>query len=297
MHENEVLADPALVRRLLAAQMPEWAGLPISPVPLGGTDNALYRLGDALVVRLPRIEWAVGARAKEHEWLPKLAPLLPVEIPRPVAAGVPGEGYPWPWSVYEWLEGVDPSIELGIDRDALRPDIVRFVEALRAVDPAGGPESRRGLPLKTVDESVRRAIDVLAGGIDTSAALAIWEAAIAVPSWEAEPVWVHADLDARNLLVEDGRLAAVLDWGAAGIGDPAYDVAVAWKLFSPATRDAFRSELDVDEATWDRARGWTLAQAVSALSYYTIETNAALVQEATRWLAAVLADPDARSVG
>jgi aminoglycoside phosphotransferase (APT) family kinase protein len=290
MHEGEVLADPALVRRLLADQMPQWAELPIGNVPLGGTDNALYRLGDEMVVRLPRIEWAVAARKKEHEWLPQLAPLLPVEIPTPLALGKPGHGYPWPWSVYGWLAGEDPSIDLDLDRDALRPDIVRFLEALRHVDISGSPEARSGLPLETVDQSVRAAIDVLGERIDRACALAAWEAALAVPPWQKDPVWVHADLDARNLLVTAGRLNAVIDWGSSGLGDPAFDISVAWKLFSPSARAAFRSEIDVDDTTWDRARGWTLAQAVNALSYYTMKTNPVLVQETTRWLAAVLDD-------
>jgi aminoglycoside phosphotransferase (APT) family kinase protein len=293
MHENEVGSDAALVRRLLVSQFPRWADLPISELPLGGTDNALYRLGDELVVRLPRIDSAVASREQEHEWLPKLAPLLPYEIPAPLALGEPGEGYPWPWSVYRWLEGEDPSVNLEVDRDALRPDVVRFLEALRRVEMSGGPRSRRGLPPSTSDTSVRKSIDILGERIDREAAIAVWEAALAVPVWHREPVWVHADLDARNLLVKDGRLNAVIDWGCAGIGDPAYDISVAWKLFSPSARQIFRAEMDVDDATWDRARGWTLAQAVNALSYYTMETNPILVRETRRWLAAVLTDGDA----
>ena len=290
MHPHEVLADPNLVRRLLRDQMPQWAELPISEQPLGGTDNALYRLGDDKLVRLPRIDWAVTAVAKEHEWLPRLAPLLPVEIPTPLALGEPGHGYPWPWSVYAWLDGEDPSINLDIDRDALLPDIVRFIDAIRRIDLPGSPEARSGLPLRPSDESMRKAIDALGGGIDREAALAVWEGALAAPDCHGQPVWVHADLDARNLLVKDGRLNAVIDWGSSGIGDPAFDVSVAWKLFSPAARRAFRSEIDVDDATWSRARGWTLMQAVAALSYYTVATNPVLVREAERWVAEVLVD-------
>jgi aminoglycoside phosphotransferase (APT) family kinase protein len=289
MHENEILADPALVRRLLEEQMPQWADLAISELPLGGTDNALYRLGDDMLVRLPRIGWAVAAIANEQEWLPWLAPLPPVEIPAPLALGEPGNGYPWPWSVYRWLDGEDPSINLDIDRDALLPDIVRFIDALRRVDLPDSPEARRGLPLKPSDKSARRTIDVLGDRIDRDVALAVWEEALASPEWEDDPVWVHADLDARNVLVKNGRLNAVIDWGSAGIGDPAFDISVAWKLFSPAARRTFRSEINVDGATWKRARGWTLLQAVNALSYYSLKTNRALVQESERWVSAVLA--------
>jgi len=291
MHENEVLADANLVRRLLAAQIPQWAELPISPLPLGGTDNALYRLGNEMVVRLPRIDWALASREKELEWLPKLAPLVPFEIPTQLALGRPGKGYPWPWAVYRWLEGEDPSIHVEVDRDALEPDIVGFVEAMHEIDLSGGPRAQRGAPLRTVDAPTRDAIDILADTIDRDAALAVWQGALAVPPWERDPVWLHGDLDARNMLVEDGRLSAVIDWGSVGVGDPACDISVAWKLFSPSVREVFRSELKVDDATWDRARAGTLSQAVIALAYYTTKTNPVLVQEARRWLAAVLTDP------
>jgi len=290
MHENEVLADPDLVRRLLSAQMPQWANLPICSAPLGGTDNALYRLGEDKVVRLPRIDWAVPAREKEHEWLPKLSPLLPFEIPSPLAMGSPGEGYPWPWSVYRWLEGEDPSIHLEIDRDALLPDLVLFIKAMREISPIAAPDSRSGLPLQTVDESTRAAIDILGKRVDQNAVLTLWEASLAAPSWDHDPQWVHGDLDARNLLVKDGRLNAVIGWGSAGVGDPGYDISVAWKVLSPDARRDFRSELKVDDATWTRARGWTLCTAVNALSYYTLKTNPLLVQETQKWIAAVLAD-------
>jgi aminoglycoside phosphotransferase (APT) family kinase protein len=246
MHEDEVETDAALVRRLLVSQFPQWADLPISELPLGGTDNALYRLGDDIVARLPRIHWAVEARRKEHEWLPKLARLLPYAIPAPLALGRPGEGYPWPWSVYRWLEGDDPSIRVEIDRDALLPDIVRFIKALRQIDIRGGPRSRSGLPLKTEDNSVRNSIDILGERIDRDAVLEMWERALSVPPWREDPVWVHADLDARNLLVDDGRLTAVIDWSTAGLGDPAYDISAAWKLFSPPARGKFKSEIDVE---------------------------------------------------
>jgi aminoglycoside phosphotransferase (APT) family kinase protein len=290
MHPNEVLADPPLVRRLLAEQMPQWAGLPVAELPLGGTDNAVYRLGDDLVVRLPRIEWAVEARAKEHHWLPRLAPLLPVAIPVPLALGEPGAGYPWPWSVYRWLEGADPSIHREIDRDALVPDLVRFIEAMHRIDLPNGPRVRRAGPLAVAEREMHKALGILGRQVDRDAILAAWQRARAAPRWTGPPRWVHADLDARNILVEHGRLSAVIDWSGAGIGDPACDVGVAWKGLSPAARVEFRAMLDVDDATWERARGWTLTQALNALSYYTPLTNPVLVREAELWLAAVLGD-------
>jgi aminoglycoside phosphotransferase (APT) family kinase protein len=130
----------------------------------------------------------------------------------------------------------------------------------------------------------------LAGELDTTALARLWDDALAAEEWQRVPVWIHGDLDARNLLVEDGRLSAVIDWGSAGVGDPACDVMVAWKLLTPEARPAFRAALDVDEATWRRGRGWAVSQAVGALAHYTDETNAVLVGEARRWLAEVLAD-------
>ncbi len=288
MHAHEVVASPELVRRLLAAQMPQWADLPISPRPLGGTDNAMYRLGDDMVVRLPRIEWAVGAAEREHEWLPKLAPLLPVEIPIPIAKGRPGDGYPWSWSVYRWLDGLDPSVHLDIDRDALLEDLVRFIKAMWRVELGAAPRATRGASLEAGDPRTRASIDALGDAIDRDAALAVWEDALALPPWPGRDLWVHDDLDARNLLVRDGRLSAVLDWSGSGVGDPVCDIAAGWKLLSPDARERFRAELDVDDATWMRARGFTLSQAVNALSYYTPETNPVLVREAELWVAAVL---------
>jgi aminoglycoside phosphotransferase (APT) family kinase protein len=288
MHENEVLASPALVRRLLAAQMPQWAGLPISARPLGGTDNAMYRLGDDMVVRLPRIEWAVAAAERERVWLPRLAPLLPVEIPIPVATGSPGDGYPWPWSVYRWLDGLDPSVRLDIDRDALLGDLVRFIRAMWRIELGDAPRATRGASLAAYDGRTRASIDALGGAIDRGAALEVWERAVALPPWPGPGVWVHDDLDARNLLVRDGCLSGVLDWSGVGVGDPLCDIATGWKLFSPEAREPFRTALEVDDATWRRARAFTLSQAVNALTYYTPQNNPLLVQEAERWLKAVL---------
>ncbi|MFL5953024.1 MAG: aminoglycoside phosphotransferase family protein [Gaiellaceae bacterium] len=290
MHENEVLADPPLVRRLLAEQMPQWAGLQVAEVPLGGTDNAVYRLGDDLVVRLPRIEWAVEARAKEHHWLPRLAPLLPVAIPVPLALGKPGAGYPWPWSVYRWLDGADPSIHHEIDRDALVPDLVRFIEAMHRIELPDGPSVWRAGPLEVAGAAIEKALGVLGGTVDQTAIRSVWQRARAAPQWNGPPRWVHADLDARNILVARGRLSAVIDWSGAGVGDPACDIGVAWKGLSPAARAEFRAALDVDDATWERARGWTLTQAVNALSYYTPLTYPILAREAELWLTSVLED-------
>ena len=295
MHADEVDTDVSLVGRLLAAQFPQWAGLPIEPVPCAGTDNALYRLGDDMVVRLPCRERTSGTLEKERRWLPRLAPLLPLAVPVPLGDGMPAEGYSFEWSVYRWLKGENATIERVTDLSQLATDLAQFVAALQQIDPTGGPSPGehnffRGEPLAARDAPTRAAIVSLRGAIDVGAVTAAWESARRAPEWEHPPVWIHGDLDSRNLLVEEGRLGAVIDWGGLGVGDPACDVMVAWKVLSADTRDIFRTALSLDESTWARARGWALSQALGALSYYTLETNPVLVLEAERWMAEVLAD-------
>ena len=295
MHADEVPTDVPLVRGLFAAQFPQWAALPVEPVPSWGTDNALYRLGGDLAVRLPRREVNTEPLDKERRWLPRLAPLLPLAIPVPLAVGEPADGYPFTWSVYSWLEGETATVERVADLGQAATDLAQFLGALQRFDPTDGPPPGahnwfRGLPLATMDEATRAAIRSLGETIDVGAVTAAWEAALQAPEWQHPPVWIHGDLDARNLLVERGRLSAVIDFGCLGVGDPAWDVMVAWKVLSADTRDIFRTELSVDDATWARARGGALSHALGALSYYTPETNPVLVLEAERWLAEVLAD-------
>jgi aminoglycoside phosphotransferase (APT) family kinase protein len=296
MHADEVETDVALVGRLLATQFPQWAGLAIEPAPSAGTDNALYRAGTDKVVRLPRRgRQATAALAKERLWLPRLTPHLPLAVPIALADGQPGEGYPFAWTVYGWLSGEDAATSDVADVRRLATDLARFVAALGRVDATGGPAPGehnvfRGEPLVRRHAATRSAIAALGGSIDVEAATSAWESALGAPAWEHAPVWIHGDLDARNLLLERGRLSAVIDWGCLGVGDPACDVAVAWKVLSAEARLVFRAALSVDNSTWTRARGWALSQAVGALSYYTVDTNPVLVHEGRRWLAEVLAD-------
>jgi aminoglycoside phosphotransferase (APT) family kinase protein len=295
MHADEVEIDGALVGGLLAAQFPQWADLSIEVVRPFGTDNAIYRLGEDMVVRLPRVHRAAAALDKELRWLPTLAPLVPLAIPIPLAVGEPAEGYPFTWSVYTWLEGEMATSERIADLGQAATDLVEFLAAMQRVDPREGPAPGqhnvfRGVPLAMRDESTRGAIASLAGTIDVGAVTAAWEAALRAPEWRRAPVWIHGDLDSRNVLVHQGRLSGVIDFGCLGVGDPACDVMVVWKILSADTRELFRAELSVDEATWARSRGWALSQALIALAYYTLETNAALVREARRWMAEVLAD-------
>jgi aminoglycoside phosphotransferase (APT) family kinase protein len=278
MHADEVDTDPRLVRRLLAAQFPQWAGLSVRPVPSAGTDNALYRLGSDLAVRLPRIDWAVDDVAKEQRWLPLLAAHLPLAVPVPVGEGRPGEGYPWPWSVYRWLPGEDAAGGGLRDLAGAATDLARFVTALHRI-PAPGPldttSTSRGVPLALRDAATRAAIDALAGSVDRGAVTDAWEAALAAPVWNGPPVWVHGDLTPGNLLVERGRLSAVIDFGALNVGDPAVDLLPAWNLVPAGVRQVYRAALGVDDATWERGLGWALSVALIALPYYR-HTNPAI---------------------
>jgi aminoglycoside phosphotransferase (APT) family kinase protein len=295
MHADEVDVDVPLVRRLIASQFPEWEGLPVEPVLPRGTDNALYRLGGVLVVRLPRTPRTEVALQSERTWLPRLAPNLPLEAPAPLADGEPGDGYPFRWAVYSWLEGENATSDRIGDESRLADDLAGLMAALQRIDLVGGPRPGpwnvfRGEPISRRDEAVRSAIAKLGDAIDADRVTAAWEADSSAPAWDGAPVWIHGDLDSRNLLARGGRLSGVVDWGCVGVGDPACDVMVAWKMLSPEARGRFREALTVDDATWARARAWALSQALGVLSYYTLETNAALVREAERWLAEVSAD-------
>jgi aminoglycoside phosphotransferase (APT) family kinase protein len=237
MHVDEVDTDVSLVGRLLAAQFPQWAGLPIEPVPSAGTDNAIYRLGEDMAVRLPRIAWAIGQVEKEQRWLSRLAPHLPLAIPVPLAKGTPGEGYPWHWSVYRWLKGETATIERIADPRQAATELAQFVAALQRIDPTGGPppgphNSFRGVPLAMRDTRTRAAIATLHGTLDTDAVTAAWDAALQAPAWDGPPVWIHGDLQSGNLLAVQGRLNAVIDFGCLGVGDPACDVMAAWIFLS-----------------------------------------------------------------
>lgn len=292
MHKDEVATDIELVRRLLAAQFPEWAKLPIEPVHSSGTDNAMYRLGEAMAVRLPRIHWAIAQVAKEQYWLPKIAPKLPLATPVPLGLGQPGEGYPWQWSVYRWLEGQTLTNENVSDMPQIARTLADFVKALQQLDLHETPEqtsSARGAPLATRDAATRKALQELRGMLDTEAASAVWETALQAPLWDKPPVWVHGDLQPGNLLVQDGQLKAVIDFGSLGVGDPACDLLIAWNFFDAEVRQVYRAALSVDEATWTRGRGWALSVALIALPYYQ-HTNLTLAEQSRRTIAAVVAD-------
>jgi aminoglycoside phosphotransferase (APT) family kinase protein len=290
MHDDELDIDAGLARRLLSSQFPDWADLPLAPVLPAGTDHAIFRLGEEMSVRLPRRDGIDDQAELEQEWLPRLAPQLPLAIPVPLAIGSPEVDYPFRWAVHTWVEGRPATRERLRDPGETAVDLARLVGALHGTDTGGAPAADRGQPLATRDRQTRIWIASLEGAIDTDAVTAMWEEALAAPLWEGPPLWVHGDLDSRNLLACDGRLSGLVDFGGLGVGDPACDIGTVWKMLPGEARDRFRAELGVDDATWARARGHVLSQSLGALSYYTLANNAVLVLEARRWLSEVLAD-------
>lgn len=318
LHADEIVSDVALVRHLLAVRFPQWDSLRIRGFASGGTDNAIYRLGDDLAVRLPLRPSAVAQLSSDARWLPVLAPHLPMAIPEVVATSDPVEatsshpGFAWPWGIYRWIDGV--AVTLAGLADPLHDAAVlaSFLRALQAIDPTGGPapgphNSGRGIPLVGRDARTRACIGEMRGMIDTDAVTASWEASLEVPAWSGSPRWVHGDMHQGNLLMARGgsrmalprptnagrkaglSLSAVIDFGCLGVGDPAVDLMVAWMLFDRPSRKVFRESLRSDEATWIRGRGWALSWALIYVPYYRL-TNPAGVEVALRTISEVLSD-------
>ncbi|MFF3936885.1 aminoglycoside phosphotransferase family protein [Streptomyces phaeofaciens] len=293
MRADEVDIDAPLVGRLVAARFPRWAGLPVARLASSGTENAMFRLGTDKVVRLPRHPGAVESVAHEQRWLPRLGPLLGVAAPVPLGLGGPGEGFAWPWSVYAWLDGHNP-VAGAVERpERLAADLGAFVAGLRAVDAADGPPNPRGVPLTERDAPTRDAIAALAGRIDTAAVTALWGQALEVPGRAGPPVWAHGDLSPGNVLVADGRLAGVIDFGTAGVGDPAVDLIVAWNLLPASARGTFREAVGADDDEWARGRGWALSISLIQLPYYW-ETNPPLAANSRHVIGEILAETGSR---
>ncbi len=294
MHHDELDVNKPLVNRLIAEQFPAWAGLPLQAVLSSGTDNAIYRLGDDMAVRLPRLGGAALQVEKESLWLSRLAPHLPLAVPVPLVLGIPAAGYPFHWSVCRWLAGKDAVVSPIADLHEAAVSLSQFTSALQKMDIAGGPPPgahnfSRGASLVSRDAQTRAAIESLNGIIETAPLTQAWNAALEIEPWDKPPVWLHGDIHAGNLLVQQGRLTAVIDFGGLGVGDPACDLMVGWNLLTAEARATFRWGLTVDDATWGRARGWALSVAVVALPYY-LHTNPVLVEISRHAIRQVLAD-------
>ncbi len=269
--------DTTLVRKLLRDQFPRWADLDVRPIEPVGWDNRSFRLGEELVARFPSDEAYASQVEKEYRWLPRLAPHLPSAIPTPIAMGAPGPGYPWCWSIYDWIDGDAASSSPRANPLLVATDLARFLGALQCIDQQGGPPPgthnfHRGGDLRVYDDEVDRALAVLDGTIDRHAAGALWKKAVAT-RWRDEPVWIHGDVSPGNLLLRSGRLNAVIDFGNLGVGDPACDLAIAWNWFDVGARNEFRSALPLDEGTWLRGRAWALWKALIVAARMT-RTNA-----------------------
>jgi aminoglycoside phosphotransferase (APT) family kinase protein len=286
--------DAALTRRLIDTQFPEWSGLPLERFEPAGSDHVIYRLGRDLAVRLPRHAGAIGQAAKEARWLPLLAPHLPLAIPEPVAIGEPDFDYPWPWSVSRWLEGEPATVEaLSTSREAA-VTLAEFLKALQrfAPDhlPSPGTDAGEQLstePLAARDRATREAITAVDGVFDAAAMTKLWDAALDAPAWQRPPTWFHGDFHTGNLLMVEGRLSAVIDFGGLGLGDPACDLTIAFTLMTAETRSVFRDALGVDDATWTRGRGWALATGLNAYTSYAA-VNPRVAAQTTRQINAAL---------
>lgn len=287
MHDAEVEVDEALVLRLLAAQMPDLVERPLTIVEPWGTDNAIWRLGEDLVVRFPRISWAAGQIELEATWLPRLAPFLPVAVPEPLAIGEPGDGYPYRWAVHRWIPGEGAALDRIDDPVAFALDLAEVIRGLQTAPTDGAPPPKnRARSVHEYDEATRLAIQRAGHLIDASAALAVWEEALAAPPYAGPPVWVQGDLEG-NCLTSCGRLCGVVDWGSSCVGDPAVDVQVVWSpLFTSESRRAFIDDLGVDDATLARSRGAAINQACAALPYY-LNTYPLIVERSWHKLASL----------
>jgi aminoglycoside phosphotransferase (APT) family kinase protein len=296
MHADQVDITAEVVTRLVASQFPPWRDQPVRPVTSHGTVNALFRLGEEIVLRFPlqpslapKLRGDLLSEQASARWV---AAHVPVQVPVPVAIGEPGEGYAGPWAVYRWIPGETATTQSAGGSDAIARDLAGFVRALQGIDTGGRTwDGRsRGGPLRAKDEYVRGALAESTHLADTARIGELWERCRDVPRHAGADVWIHADLMPGNLLVRGGRLAAVIDIGEACVGDPAVDLMPAWNLMGTSARETYRAELRVDDATWERGRGWAILQAIVALPYY-VDTNPVMAATARHTLSAVLEGP------
>jgi aminoglycoside phosphotransferase (APT) family kinase protein len=255
-----------LVRNLVSTQFPQWGELTIRPLAVSGWDNRTFHLGEHMLVRMPSAACYKSHVEKEQYWLLKLAPLLPLAIPTPLALGEPALGYPWKWSIYSWIPGETVAASSAADLNDLATRLAQFLFALQQIDATNGPlpssdNFYRGGSLLVYDSEVRRAITTLDGKVDVQSASAAWEDALKF-SWNNPPVWFHGDISPGNLLIQNRKLNAVIDFGLMGVGDPACDLAIAWTLFKGKSREVFKATLAPDESTWSRGRAWALWKAL-----------------------------------
>lgn len=288
LHDDEFHIDDEMVAKIIATQMPQWAELRLQRLDTAGTVNVIYRLGDDKLVRLPRLAVYSQGPLRESQWLPKLAPVLPLQIPEYLALGVPTPEYPSAWSVLRWIQGENATPAVLLDLNRAAELLGRFVVALRAVDTQAAPAgSNRGHGLAGVDADVRRSLPQLPNDIDRLAVTEVWESCLAAPVWDGVPTWFHGDLHAGNLLARDGELVAVIDFEGSSVGDPASDLIAAWWLFEESDRDTFLDTVNPDGASIRRGMGWALSMCILAIPYYH-NTNPGFADMARRALDQIL---------
>lgn len=261
---NTITVD--LVTKLINEQFPEWSDLEIRPVKYSGNDNRTFHLGEHMSVRLPSAAAYAPQVEKEQLWLPILSKELTLPIQIPLAKGEPNEEYPLPWSINNWVEGETLTYQNINNLNQFARDLGTFLIELQSIDASGGPLAGehnfyRGGSLAVYDEESRHAIEHNKDIFNEKLLRGIWELALA-SKWNSKPVWVHGDIAPGNLLVKDGKLCAVIDFGILGVGDPACDAAMAWTFFDEDSRKVFKGVLQMDEETWNRARGWALWKAL-----------------------------------
>lgn len=276
----------SLATELVSGQFPEWAHLKVQPVDVSGWDNITFRLGDDMSIRLPSAKRYEAQIEKEQKWLPELAPFLSVPIPRPIAMGQPSKKYPWHWSINQWIDGTSANI-LNIDESCLSliaSSLAQFLKELHKIDTHGSPMAGphnfyRGDSPVIYDSETRSAIDHLRDYyIDAQEVIPIWEKAIST-KWTHNPVWVHGDLSDGNILIKDSKLAAIIDFGCIGVGDPACDLVIAWNFLTNESRKIFRNCLGLDPNTWARARGWALWKALITMEQIKDKTSREIMKQ------------------
>lgn len=298
MTDKHLDINATLVHQLINTQFPQWKDLPIRAVAKSGWDNRTFHLGDHMLVRMPSAADYALQVEKEQLWLPRLALLLPLPIPAPLALGKPTQHYPWHWSIYRWIEGEAAASAPITHLSDFATSLGQFLTALQSIDATNGPVAGahsfyRGGALSIYDTETRQAIDTLKDRIDTDTATNVWETALA-SHWDKPQVWVHGDISTGNLLVNDGQLSAVIDFGQLCIGDPACDLAIAWTLFKEDSRKAFRASLNLDTNTWARGRAWTLWKALICAA--DLDPNNAETAQYWRIIDEVIADHTSRPI-
>lgn len=289
MHPDEFHINANLVRELLTEQFPNWSKLDLQEILPKGTDNAMFKLASDKLVRLPRTKQSATNIEKELLWLPKFSSLLPIAIPTLLGSGSANKKYPLPWVIYNWLEGKSTDKEGDIDLGQAAVNLGNFVVAMQKIDPTNGPKCNRGQPLNKCNKGVLESIESLKGEYDTNLLTKIWESTLETPAWSGDPVWIHGDLHSGNILVKNKKITAIVDFGLAGIGDPAADMMLAWTVLDAENREIFRSIAKPDDHTWARGRGWAFALGALGYPYYR-KSNPEFAHIAKRSLDEVIAD-------